>query len=40
MASLNAEIRAASKGEVYVSWGGQAQSKGNNEDHTQKEQET
>ena len=40
MASLNAELRAASKGEVYVSWGGQAQSKGNNEDHTQKEQET
>ena len=26
MASLNAELRAASKGEVYVSWGGQAQS--------------
>ena len=40
MASLNAELRAASKGEVYVSWGGQAQSKGDNEDHTQKEQET
>ena len=40
MASLNAELRAASKGEVYVSWGGHAQSKGSSEDHTQKEQET
>lgn len=28
MEALNQELRAASKGEVFISWGGQAQSKG------------
>lgn len=32
MEALNRELKAASKGEVFISWGGSAQSKGNTEE--------
>lgn len=39
MESLNRELRAASKGEVYVSWGGQAQSRSSEHEKEKEEKD-